>query len=435
MTTTAVRKKEVRSTETMTDFRYIRKDLYCEKVKIADIVKKVGSPAYIYSHNSFVSNIKEMRAAFKTVNPLICYSMKANSNLAVIKSVVKAGAGLDIVSGGELLRAKKAGCPGSKIVFAGVGKSAEEIRDALQYGILFFDVESVPELDLINQIAGKLKKKARVSIRINPDVDAYTHAHITTGKADSKFGVDLRTAKRLFAVHEKYHNVKFCGIHVHIGSQITKGEPFVNAFKKVLAFVDEIESRYKLQLEYLNLGGGLGVVYNDEKPQTAAQYAKNILPLFKGRKFRLVFEPGRFVSANSGIFVTKVHYVKQTNVKNFAIIDGAMNDLLRPSLYSAYHSVQPVVKKAGVKQLVYDVVGPVCETGDVLAKKRKLTQIQPGDLLAIMSAGAYGYVMSSNYNTRPRACEVLVKGRKFAVVKARETYKDLLRGEKIPSFV
>lgn len=433
MTTTVV-KKVIKKGSGMDAFKYIKGELHCDKVKISEIVKKTGSPVYIYSLTNFVDKIKQMTAAFKSAKPLICYSMKANSNLAILKAAVKAGAGLDIVSGGELERAKAVKCDPKKIVFAGVGKSKGEIKAALRYGILFFDVESAAELELIDRTARELKRRARVSIRINPDVDALTHKHITTGKADSKFGVDLRTAKLLFSTREKYQNCDFVGLHVHIGSQLTSVEPFVKAFKKVLAFVDEVESRYKIELQYLNLGGGLGVVYKDEKPPTMNQYAKAVLPLMKGRKFKLVFEPGRSISAEAGALVTHINFIKQTSVKNFALVDAAMNDLVRPSLYSAYHDVWPVKKKGG-KKLEYDIAGPVCESCDILAKGRSLQKLEEGDLLALMSAGAYGYVMASNYNTRCRPAEVLVKGRQYSVIKPRETVKDLLKGEKIPKFV
>jgi len=419
----------------MHDFKYKNGELYCENVRVSDIAKEVGTPAYIYSHKTFVEHIDKIQQAFKKVNPLICYSMKANSNLAIIKSVVSCGAGLDIVSGGELFRAKKVGCEPSKIVFAGVGKSAEEIEDAIRYGILFFNVESLPELELIDKISGKLGKKTCVSLRVNPDVDAQTHHHITTGKAESKFGIDLAAARAIFARHKDFTALRFSAIHVHIGSQILSSEPFVKAFTKVLAFIDEIEKKNGIKIEYLNLGGGLAAVYSDETPQTAAQYAKKILPLFRGRKFRLVFEPGRFVSANGGILVGKVHYIKQTSVKNFAIVDAAMNDLIRPALYEAHHEVYPLRRESKRKKWVYDVVGPVCESGDVLARDRYLQELVTGDYIAIMTAGAYGFVMASTYNSRPRPCEVLVKGSRYEVVRKRETLQTLIQGETIPDFV
>ncbi|MBP9865806.1 MAG: diaminopimelate decarboxylase [Candidatus Omnitrophica bacterium] len=419
----------------MHDFKYKGDELYCENVKVAEVVRKTGTPVYIYSHKTFSDHLKKLQQAFRSVKPLICYSMKANSNLALLTLLVKQGSGLDIVSGGELLRAQKAGCPGDKIVFAGVGKNEQEIEAALRYGILFFNVESQPELEKINKIALKLKKKARVSIRINPAVDPKTHHHISTGKKESKFGIDMALADSIFASARKYPAVAFCAIHCHIGSQIVSGDPFVEAFRKVLEFVDRIEKSHKVKIEYLNLGGGLGAVYKNETPQTAEAYARKILPLFKGRKFKIVFEPGRFISANGGILIGKVLYVKRTQVKNFAIVDAAMNDLIRPALYEAHHEIQPLKRKVRAAKEIYDVVGPICESGDILARERLLQKCSEGDLLAVMSAGAYGYVMASNYNSRPRAPEVLVKGNRFEVVKPRETLADLVRGESIPSFI
>jgi len=419
----------------MHDFKYKGDELYCENVRVSDVIKKTGTPVYIYSHKTFSDHLKKLQQAFRSVKPLICYSMKANSNLALLKLLVKQGSGLDIVSGGELFRAQKVGCPGDKIVFAGVGKNEQEIEEALRYGILFFNVESQPELEKINKVALRMKKKARVSIRINPAVDPKTHHHISTGKKESKFGIDMTLADSIFAEARKYPAVSFCAIHCHIGSQIVSGSPFVEAFRKVLEFVDRIEKNYGAQIEYLNLGGGLGAVYKAEKPQTADAYARKILPLFKGRKFRIVFEPGRFISANGGILVGKVLYVKRTQVKNFAIVDAAMNDLIRPALYEAHHEIQPLKRNVRAAKEIYDVVGPICESGDILARERLLQKTSEGDLMAIMSAGAYGYVMASNYNSRPRAPEVLVKGSRFEIVKVRETLADLVRGEAVPTFI
>ncbi len=416
------------------DFYYKGKHLYCEKVKVADIVKKVGTPAFIYSHKTFSENIRRLQKAFRHLNPLICYSMKANSNLAILKTVVKAGSGLDIVSVGELFRARRVKCAGEKIVFAGVGKNEQEIEEAIRYGILLFNVESVPELELINRVARRLGKKARVSLRVNPDVDAKTHRHITTGKSESKFGMDFVVARTLFARRQEFPGLEMCAIHVHIGSQIVTADPFIRAFRKVLAFVDELEQS-GVSIRYLNLGGGIGVVYHKEKPLSLESFSRQLTPLFRGRRFRLIFEPGRFVSANAGILAGQVIYVKRTQVKNFAITDAAMNDLIRPSLYDAYHEILPLERKAGRKKEKYDVVGPVCESGDYFAKDRQMARLEAGDFLAIMSSGAYGFVMSSNYNSRPRACEVLVRGSRFAVVRQRETLQDLVSGEKIPALV
>ncbi len=418
----------------MHDFYYSANELYCENVRVSDIAKKVGTPVYIYSYKTFVEHLQKIQKAFQPVKPVICYSMKANSSLAILKSLVSKGAGLDIVSGGELYRAKKVGCPPEKIVYAGVGKTEEEIEDAIRYGILLFNVESVPELEAINRVAKRLKKIANISLRVNPGVDPKTHEHIATGKAESKFGMDLDAAAKVFAGRAHYPALSLCGIHVHIGSQIVTGHPFVEAFWKVLSFIQKLEQQ-KVKIKYLNLGGGLGVIYSNENPQTAAEFAKNILPLFKGRKYQLIFEPGRFISANSGILVGRVLYIKQTKVKNFAIVDTGMNDLIRPTLYGAYHEVWPLVKKEKAAKWVYDVVGPICESGDFLAKDRQLQELHPGDEVAFMTAGAYGFVMSSNYNSRPRPAEVLVSGNQYSVVRKREKIQALVDCESIPSFV
>ncbi len=419
----------------MHDFYYKNGELYCEKVKVRDIASKLGTPVYIYSYKTFTEHLFKLQKAFGTVKPLICYSMKANSNLAILKSLVKNGSGLDIVSGGELYRAQAVGCDPKKIVYAGVGKTDDEIEAAIRYGILLFNVESEPELAAINRVAKRLNKIANISLRVNPGVDPKTHDHIATGKAESKFGMDLQTAEKIFLNRQRYGSLSLCGIHVHIGSQIVTGHPFIEAFEKVLHYIGRLEKE-GVKIKYLNIGGGLGVIYSNENPQTAEQFAKKILPLFKGRKFQLVLEPGRFISANSGILVGKVLYIKQTKVKNFAIVDTAMNDLIRPTLYGAYHEVYPLTQKNGkTSKWVYDVVGPVCESGDFLAKDRQIPELVQGDLVAFMTAGAYGFVMSSNYNSRPRACEVLVHGSKYEVVRSRETLHDLVKGEAIPSFL
>lgn len=418
----------------MHDFHYVGNELYCEKVRVKDIAEKVGTPAYIYSYKTFTDHLAKIQKAFKSVKPLICYSMKANSNLAILKALVAKGSGLDIVSGGELYRAKKVGCPPEKIVYAGVGKTEQEIEDAIRYGILLFNVESAPELDVINRVAKRLKKNAQVSLRVNPGIDPKTHDHIATGKAESKFGMDLEVAGGIFRRRAQYTHLSLCGVHVHIGSQIVSGHPFVEAFWKVLKFVDDLE-REKVKIKYLNLGGGLGVIYSDENPQTAADFAKSILPLFKGRKYQIVFEPGRFISANGGILVGQVLYIKQTKIKNFAIVDAGMHDLIRPTLYGAYHEVNPLLKNEKASKWVYDVVGPICESGDFLAKNRHIQELKAGDYLAFMTAGAYGFVMSSNYNSHPRPVEVLVKGKQFFVVRKRENYAMLVEGETIPAAV
>ncbi len=418
----------------MHDFHYKGKELYCEDVAVKDVAEEVGTPFYLYSHKTLVDHYTKIAKAFKSVKPLICFSMKANSNLAVIKSLVKAGAGLDIVSGGELFRALKTGIDPKKIVYAGVGKTREEIHDAIKAGILLFNVESTGEIVAINEIAGKLKKKVNVSLRVNPDVEVSTHSYITTGKKESKFGIELDTAEAVFLDKARYHHIDLCGIHVHIGSQITMGDPFVKAFRKVLIFMAKLEKN-GAKIKFLNLGGGLGIIYSDEKPQTADEFASRILPLLQGRKFQVIFEPGRFICGNAGIFVSRVIYTKKTQTKNFIVVDGAMNDLIRPSLYGAYHEVLAVMKNESLKRIKADVVGPVCETGDFLAKDRNVPDFGTGDLIAFMSAGAYGFTMSSNYNSRPRVPEVMVSGSKFELVRKRESFADLIKGEMIPSFL
>ncbi|MBI4397722.1 MAG: diaminopimelate decarboxylase [Candidatus Omnitrophica bacterium] len=418
----------------MHDFCYKGKELYCEEVAVRDVAGKVLTPFYLYSRKTLVDHYTKLAKAFKSVKPLICFSMKANSNLAVVRALVKAGAGLDIVSLGELFRALEAGADAKKIVYAGVGKTRKEIHDAIKTGILLFNVESAGELVVINEIAGKLKKHVQVSLRVNPDVEAKTHSYVTTGKKESKFGIELDTAEAIFLDKARYPHIDLCGIHVHIGSQITLGEPFVQAFRKVLIFLAHLEKQ-GAKIKFLNLGGGLGIIYSDEKPQTADEFASRILPLLQGKKFQVIFEPGRFICGNAGIFVTQVLYTKKNQAKSFVVVDGAMNDLIRPSLYGAYHEVLSVTKNENLKRIQADVVGPVCETGDFLAKDRNIPDFGSGDLIALMSAGAYGFTMSSNYNSRPRVAEVMVSGNKFEIVRKRETLPDLVRGETIPSFL
>ncbi|OQA55529.1 MAG: Diaminopimelate decarboxylase [Candidatus Omnitrophica bacterium ADurb.Bin277] len=413
------------------DFSYNKKnELCCEKVPLRKILEKTGSPAYIYSSKTILEHLGKLQRAFRSVRPLICYSVKANANLAILKTLVRKGAGLDIVSGGELFRAGKVKCPGRKIVYAGVGKKDGEIRAAIRARILLFNVESVPELERINEIAKKMRRRVDVSLRINPNVDPHTHDYITTGKAETKFGIDFDRAREVYLASQKLTHARLSGVHVHIGSQIETGEPFVEAFRKILSFIDELEAA-GVRIRFLNLGGGLGVIYSDENPQTADEFARKILPLFKKRKFQIIFEPGRFIVANAGVLAAKVLYLKETGVKKFLITDAGMNDLIRPAFYNAYHAIWPVMKRKDAKRWVFDVVGPICESGDFFAKGRELPEMRPGEFLAIMTAGAYGFTMSSNYNSRGRACEVLVKGGSFRVVRKRESYQDLVRGERI----
>jgi diaminopimelate decarboxylase len=348
----------------------------------------------------------------------------------VLRALVKNGSGLDIVSGGELYRARLAGVDPKKVVYAGVGKRRDEIEDAINFGILLFNVESVEELDEIQSVAKRLGKKVNVAIRINPDVVASTHAHVATGKGDTKFGLDLGTARRIFKYTGRYPNLSIRGVHIHIGSQILDGAPFVAAIKKVLGFL----KKYRIKIDYFNIGGGLGISYSIENPQTAKSFAEKIMPMLKKSAHKIILEPGRFISGNSGILVTKVLYVKETPKNKFVIVDSGMSDLIRPSLYTAYHRIVPVKleQDSSATSEKVDIVGPICESGDFLGKDRFLPGIYKGDLLAVMGAGAYGFTMSSNYNSRPRASEAFVINGKFYVVRAQESYTDLVRGETIP---
>lgn len=417
----------------MHDFHFKNNELCCENVRVSAVAKAVGTPFYLYSYKTLTDHFLKIQKAFAPVDPIICFAMKSNGNLAVIKSLVDLGAGVDIVSGGELKKALRVGANPKKIVFASVGKTEEEITAAMRAGILLFNVESEPELAEINRIAVKIGRKVQAALRINPDVPAPTHEYIHTGSLRKKFGIDLRTTKQIFRSQKKYPFVKVNGVHIHIGSQITEGAPFVGALKKVLAFVNELR-REGMEIEYLDIGGGLGIIYKDETPQTAQQYADRVLPILHKANLKIIMEPGRFIVGNAGIFVTKVLYVKDNGLKKFVIVDGGMNDLIRPTLYDAYHEIVPVQQTKAVKMKV-DVVGPICESGDFFAHDRLLPKVNKGDVLAVMSAGAYGYVMSSNYNIRGRAPEVMVRGNKFEIVKQRETFKDLMDGERIPSFI
>ena len=415
----------------MHDFKFKNNQLYCESVKVQNLAEKFGTPLYVYSHNTIIDHFQKIREAFAPVKPLVCFSVKANSNLAILKTLVKKGAGLDIVSGGELFRALKAGCDPKKIVYASVGKTAAEIETAIKKGILFFNVESLPELENINRIAKRLGKITNAAIRINPDVEPKTHKFITTGKLTNKFGIDFDTAARIFSAQRSFLNVRICGMHIHIGSQITESAPFIAAITKVLIFIAKLK-RQGVHLEYLNIGGGLGIVYDKETPQTAQEFAAKVLPLLKDTGLKVIMEPGRFIIGNASVLVTRVLYIKSTPLKRFVIVDAGMNDLIRPALYEAYHNITPLRAADDKHHFLADVVGPICESGDFLAKDRMMPQVKEGDYLAVMSAGAYGFSMSSNYNSRRRNAEVLVKGNKTYLIRKRETYEDLIRNEVIP---
>lgn len=419
----------------MHEFKYRNNKLYCEKLPVEVLAKKFGTPLYVYSYKTLVDHFSKLSAAFKGVHPLICFSVKANSNLAILKSLVDLGAGLDIVSGGELFRALKAGCPAQKIVYASVGKTDGEIEEAIRRGILFFNVESLPELENINRISGRLRKVTRVALRINPDVEASTHKFITTGKLTNKFGIDFKNTHRILSLRDRFSNIRICGLHIHIGSQITESRPFVAAITKIVSFIERLKKE-GVGLEYLNIGGGLGIIYNQENPQTAQVFAGKILPLLKKSGLKIIMEPGRFIVGNAGILVTKVLYIKKTPKKTFVIVDAGMNDLIRPALYNAYHQILPLLTTNDQRLTTQkvDVVGPICESADYFAKDRKIALVDVGDYLAVMSAGAYGFSMSSNYNSRRRSAEVLVVKDKAFVIRKRESLQDLVRNEVVPSF-
>lgn len=429
-------------------FEYSDNELMCEGVKIKDIVDKVGSPAYIYSKKAFVDCFKEIRTAFKEADPLVCFSVKSNSNLSILKTLAAEGSGFDVVSGGELFRALKIGANPKKIVFAGVGKSNEEIKYALENDILIFNAESWPEIRNIDRIAGELGKIAQIAIRINPDIDAKTHAKTTTGKKENKFGIDLYTARRIISEARYYQNVRVSGIHVHLGSPIYDTEPYELGLEKVNEFIPECKKE-GIDIKYLNVGGGYCISYTGRKEIRPCDYASKMLEPIKKTGCKLIMEPGRFISGNSGILITKVIYKKENDVgKKFVICNAAMNDLIRPALYDAFHRIWPVSAKVEMPEIedpgekpdknsigkgleIVDVVGPVCESSDVFAKDRILPAVDKDDLLAIFSAGAYGFTMSSPYNSRPRPCEVLVNGNKFDTIRKRETFDDLIALEEV----
>lgn len=419
----------------MNNFEYRQGELYCEQVPVSRIAKEVGTPCYVYSHATLLRHFHAYDGAFKDIPHIVAFAMKANSNLAILRLMAKEGSGVDIVSGGELFRALKAGVPPEKIVFAGVGKNADEIRDALKAGILMFNVESSAEIHAINDVAASIGKKARIALRINPDVDPKTHPYISTGMKKSKFGIAADRALEEYKMASSLGHIDVVGVHAHIGSQLTEVTPFVDSLKKVVGLIETLKSQ-GINIRYLNIGGGLGITYSEEKPPLPIDLANAISPLVKQLGVTLVMEPGRVIVGNAGILVTKALYLKQGEAKSFVIVDAAMNDLIRPSLYSAYHEIKPVDEAAGhrAKQQV-DIVGPVCESGDFLAKDRMLAAVQPGELMAVMSAGAYGFVMASNYNSRPRVPEVLVKGGEIHVIRERETYEDLVKRETIPAFL
>ncbi|MGH8011111.1 MAG: diaminopimelate decarboxylase, partial [Candidatus Binataceae bacterium] len=413
----------------MNYFNYKANQLCAEDVAVSELAARLGTPLYIYSARTLRRHFRVLNEAFAHTDHLICFAMKALSNLSILKLFGDMGAGFDIVSVGELMRCLAAGADPRKIVFSGVGKTDGEIEAALRHAILMINVESRPELHRIAAIARRMNLPAPVSLRVNPDLDPGTHPHISTGHRDSKFGVPLAQVREYYAEARTLAGLEVAGLSTHIGSQITNTAPFSEAARKVATIINQLRAD-GIEIKYLDLGGGLGIPYQEEPPPPSA-YAAALLGPLGTLGLRIIIEPGRVLVGNAGILVTKVLYVKETDVKRFIVVDGAMNDLIRPVLYEAYHEIQPVERRPGGARAIADVVGPVCESGDFFARERELPEARSGDLLAVMSAGAYGFVMASNYNSRPRAAEVMVNGSEFHVIRERENFDDLIRGEKI----
>jgi diaminopimelate decarboxylase len=433
----------------MHHFRYQGQKLHCESVDLATIAQLHGTPTYVYSAQTIADNYQRLKASLSGLDVQICYAMKANSNLAILRHFANLGASFDLVSSGELKRVLAVGGAANRSVFAGVGKTEAEITLAIESGVYGFHVESEPELARINHIAGKLGRKAPIAIRINPDVDAKTHAKITTGKSENKFGIPLKQAAAAYETAAKFPHLEIKGVQMHIGSQLTSAEPFIEAVKKVVPFAEELKKRYGIQ--YFSIGGGIGIIYQDalasgeqswwdakpaaERPLTPEAYGAVLSPLLAPLGLKILLEPGRFLVGNAGILLTRVEYLKQGQGKNFLVVDAAMNDLVRPAMYDAYHELVPLTRDSTRPALKADIVGPICESGDCFAKDRTLQTVGEGEILAFMSAGAYGYTMASRYNTRAQAAEVLVSGARFELVNARETFETMIAGEKIPAFL
>ncbi len=414
----------------MDHFSYQNGELCAEDVSLAQLAEAYGTPAYVYSRATLERHWHAFDDAFAGQPHTVCYAVKANSNLAVLNVLARLGSGFDIVSAGELARVIAAGGDAGKTVFSGVGKTADEIEFALQQGIRCFNVESIAELERINQVAGRINLPAPISIRVNPDVDAQTHPYISTGLKENKFGIAIDEAIDVYQQAAKLPHLQVLGVDCHIGSQLTTVAPFVDALQRVLALIDSL-SAAGIEIHHLDIGGGLGIQYEDETPPTPAEYAQAIRAELAGRQLEILLEPGRAIAGNAGVLLTRVEYLKPSEAKHFAIVDAAMNDLLRPALYQSWQAIEPVSPREG-EAVNYDVVGPVCETGDFLGKDRSLV-LETGDLLAVRSAGAYGFTMSSNYNSRPRAAEVMVDGREHHLVRERETVASLFAGEHLLS--
>ncbi len=417
----------------MHEFKYRDNELYCEDVPVAKIAGEVGTPFYLYSLKTLRNHYRVFESSFSEIPHIISFAVKANSNLAILNILAREGCGADIASGGELFRALEAGIDPRKIVYAGVGKTKEEIRYAIESDILFFNVESAQELKVIDEVARSLGRKARVSLRVNPDIDPRTHPYISTGLKKHKFGIGIERALDEYKTASLLKNIDLAGVHCHIGSQMTEIEPFIGALKGILSLAVDLKSA-GIDIKYIDVGGGLGITYNDEEPPHPKDLADAIMPLIKDLGCEVILEPGRIITGNAGILVSKVLYVKEGEGKRFIIVDAGMNDLIRPSLYDAYHEILPVVKDER-KKVVADVVGPICESSDFLAREREVNEFCPDELLAVMSAGAYGFTMSSNYNSRRRVPEVLVKGDRHYIIRTRERYEDLIRGEVVPDIL
>ena len=418
----------------MHHFKYRQNELYCEDVPVGKIAAEIGTPFYLYSHSTLTRHFKVFNEAFEGIERLVWFSAKANTNLAVLRLFATLGCGLDIVSGGELYRGLQAGFAPDRIVYSGVGKRVDEIDYALESKILMFNLESLDELKLINERAGSLNRRAPVAIRVNPNVDPKTHPYIATGLKKNKFGIDTEAAIEGYQMACALKNIEVIGIDCHIGSQITEVGPFEEALKSIKTLLQHLKAELGIHIGYIDMGGGLGITYADETPPSLKEYAKAFLTNLDGMDLRLILEPGRVLVGNAGILVTRVLYKKSGSGKKFIIVDAGMNDLLRPTLYKAFHAIEPVVRSE-TSFTVADVVGPICESGDFLAVDRSLVDVKAGDLLAVMSTGAYGFVMSSNYCSRTRVAEVMVKNNRYEIVKQRETYSDLVKGEIIPSFI
>jgi len=417
----------------MNHFNYKNGELCCESVPVAAIAAEVGTPFYLYSRATLAQHFTAFDTPFESIPHISCFAVKACSNIAVLRLFAGLGGGADIVSGGELFRALKAGVDPGKIVYSGVGKTREEMEYALKENILQFNVESEQELDALQEVAAKLGVQAPVSFRVNPDVDPKTHAYISTGLAKNKFGIPIETAGEVYAKATRMANIKVQGVSCHIGSQLTLVSPFIESLHKLKIFIEKLRNQ-GVTITNLDLGGGLGIRYDEETPPDPGDYAEAIKKEISGLNCTLIFEPGRVIAGNAGILVTRVHYTKKGPTKKFVVVDAGMNDLARPSLYGAYHEIKPVAESVTDRE-VADVVGPICETGDFLARDQEVPLSKSGDLLAVMSAGAYGFSMSSNYNSRPRVAEVMVAEDRFQVIRARETYESLVRGETIPDFL